>query len=288
MSFKSFKVLALTVVSVSLLFPVIHGWGIDGHFTVCSIAQPRLSEAAADAVKQLLPEYANNDLGSLCSWADNVRFRYPWSGPLHYVNTPDVCNYKYTRDCEDENGEKGRCVSGAIKNYTTQLLTYNDGSSQTDYNLTEALLFLSHFMGDIHQPLHAGFASDKGGNTIDVHWYTRKQVLHHVWDASIIETAEERFYDSNVDQFIDAIQQNITTAWKDLVDGWETCGGNLKTCPDKYASEGIKAACDWAYKGAEEGSVLEDDYFLSRFPIVNLRLAQGGVRLAATLNRIFQ
>jgi len=30
-----------------------------------------------------------------------------------------------------------------------------------------------------------------------------------------------------------------------------------------------------------------DDYFLSRFPIVNLRLAQGGVRLAATLNRIF-
>lgn len=30
-----------------------------------------------------------------------------------------------------------------------------------------------------------------------------------------------------------------------------------------------------------------DDYFLSRLPIVNLRLAQGGVRLAATLNRIF-
>lgn len=84
-------------------------------------------------------------------------------------------------------------------------------------NLTEALMFLSHFMGDIHQvlgfpktrlpmdghkctysisrntpssksivmpcyvqPLHVGFTSDRGGNTIDVHWYTRKQVLHHV------------------------------------------------------------------------------------------------------------
>ncbi|KAA8532700.1 hypothetical protein F0562_032733 [Nyssa sinensis] len=54
-----------------------------------------------------------------------------------------------------------------------------------------------------------------------------------------------------------------------------------------YATEGVKAACDWAYNGVREGSVLGDDYFLSRLPIVNLRLAEGGVRLAVTLNRIF-
>ncbi|CAI9299889.1 unnamed protein product [Lactuca saligna] len=42
-----------------------------------------------------------------------------------------------------------RCVAGAINNYTTQLLDYGKQASQ--YNLTEALLFLSHFMGDIHQ-----------------------------------------------------------------------------------------------------------------------------------------
>ncbi|KAF9674080.1 hypothetical protein SADUNF_Sadunf10G0090600 [Salix dunnii] len=218
----------------------------------------RLSKAAADAVKQLPPEYAGNDLGSVCSWADKVRFRYQWSAPLHFINTPDVCIYKYTvRDCEDDTGEKGRCVAGAINNYTTQLLTYNSGSSQADNNLTEALLFLSHFMGDIHQPLHVGLASDRGGNTIDVHWYTRKEVLHH-------------------------------NDWADLIPRWETCSLNKTACPDIYASEGIKAACDWAYKGATEGTVLEDDYFLSRLPIVKLWLAQGGVRLAATLNRIFQ
>nr|GEX42793.1 probable inactive purple acid phosphatase 1 [Tanacetum cinerariifolium] len=56
----------------------------------------------------------------------------------------------------------------------------------------------------------------------------------------------------------------------------------------KYASEGIKAACNWAYKGVANDSVLRDEYFLSRLPIVNMRLAQGGVRLAATLNRIFE
>ncbi|KDP29422.1 hypothetical protein JCGZ_18343 [Jatropha curcas] len=282
------QILILTIISLSLLpFPVIHGWGTDGHFIICRIAQSRLSERAADAIKELLPEYAENDLASVCIWADHVKFRYRWSSALHYIDTPDsLCNYQYKRDCKDENGIKDRCVAGAINNYTSQLLTYRSDSS--GYNLTEALLFLSHFIGDIHQPLHVGFTSDRGGNTIDVHWYTRKEVLHHVWDTNIINTTEERFYYANVDNLIDAIQQNITKEWADLVPRWEACSANKTTCPDIYASESVKAACDWAYKGVSEGDVLEDVYFLSRKPIVTYRLAQGGVRLAATLNRIFQ
>ncbi|KAM7484577.1 hypothetical protein LguiA_000586 [Lonicera macranthoides] len=281
-----YRIQTVALVSLLFLLPLVHGWGVDGHLTVCRIAQSRLSQAAADAVKKLLPVSAENDLGSVCSWADRVRFRYRWSSPLHYIDTPDnLCSYQYTRDCKDESGVEARCVAGAINNYTTQLLTYGNSASQ--YNLTEALLFLSHFVGDIHQPLHVGFTSDRGANTIDVHWYTRKSVLHHVWDDNIIETAEERFYDSNVDGLIDAIQKNITKGWADRVPTWENCSRNKTACPDIYASEGIKAACDWAYKGVSEGSVLEDDYFLSRLPIVNLRLAQGGVRLAAILNRIF-
>ena len=47
-------------------------------------------------------------------------------------------------------------------------------------NLTESLMFLAHFVGDIHQPLHVGFEEDEGGNTIIVHWYRRKSNLHHV------------------------------------------------------------------------------------------------------------
>ncbi|GMI70686.1 endonuclease 2 [Hibiscus trionum] len=279
--------LALCLFIMLLTFPPIYGWGADGHSIICKIAQSRLSDAAADAVKELLPEWAEDDLGSACSWADQVRFRYQWSSPLHFINTPETCSYQYTRDCKDEDGVAGRCVAGAINNYTSQLLTYNSASNQAQYNLTESLLFLSHFMGDVHQPLHVGFASDKGGNTIDVHWYTRKAVLHHVWDTNIIETAEARFYDSNTDSMVAAIQQNITSEWADQAKRWEACSLNKTACPDIYAWEGIKAACDWAYKGVNQDSVLEDDYFLSRLPIVNWRLAQGGVRLAATLNRIF-
>ncbi|KAK6122284.1 hypothetical protein DH2020_043904 [Rehmannia glutinosa] len=248
----------LAFVVLLLCIPVAYGWGTDGHFIICRLAQPRLTKAAANAVSQLLPAYAQNDLGSVCSWADRVRFRYHWSAPLHFIDTPDnLCSYQYKRDCKDGDGIQDRCVAGAINNYTTQLLSYGKASSASQYNLTEALLFLSHFIGDIHQ----------------------------VWDTNIIETAEKRFYDSDVEELIDALQKNITTVWSAQAKAWESC--NKIACPDLYASEGIKAACDWAYKGVDENSVLEDDYFLSRRPVVNLRLAQGGVRLAATLNRIF-
>ncbi|KAG6479154.1 hypothetical protein ZIOFF_062615 [Zingiber officinale] len=205
-------------------------WVIVGHQFICQVAQDRLSESAAAAVKELLPAYAENDLSTLCSWADRIKFRYRWSSELHYIDTPDdLCTYNYNRDCKDEGGVRGRCVSGAITNYTNQLLTYGSSADEPQYNLTEALLFLSHLMGDIHQ-------SD----------------------------------------------------WSDQVVKWEKCSNNDVTCPDIYASESIKAACNWAYKDVKNNTVLEDDYFLSRLPIVNLRLAESAVRLAATLNRIFK
>uniref|UniRef100_A0A7N0UFF3 Aspergillus nuclease S1 n=1 Tax=Kalanchoe fedtschenkoi TaxID=63787 RepID=A0A7N0UFF3_KALFE len=281
-------VVTLAFLAFMLGCPHIRAWGIDGHLTICKIAQSRLSKAAEAAVKGLLPAQAEGDLGSMCSWADRVRFRYHWSAPLHFINTPHLCSFKYSRDCKDADGVADRCVAGAVNNYTSQLLGHGRGASESDYNQTEALLFLSHFMGDIHQPLHVSFADDKGGNTIDVRWYRRKSVLHHVWDADIIETAEERYYDSAPDGLIEAIQQNITSKWQDEVEKWESCGRNKTACPDVYASEGIQAACQWAYKGVRENSVLEDDYFLSRLPVIYKRLAQGGVRLASVLNRIFE
>ncbi|KAM0834350.1 hypothetical protein ACQ4PT_063655 [Festuca glaucescens] len=205
MEHRTAVILLLLAAVVAALPAPSHGWGVDGHLIVCQIAQGRLSDAATKAVNDLLPSDASDNLSSLCSWADKVRFRYHWSAPLHFIDTPDnLCTYNY------------------------------------DNNLTEALLFLSHFMGDVHQPLHVGFSSDRGGNTIDVHWYRRKTVLHHVWDVNIIETAEKDYYDEGTAEFVDALNKNITMTIS--IAGW---------------------------------------------PVVNLRLAQGGVRLAATLNRIF-
>ncbi|XP_015887054.1 endonuclease 4 isoform X1 [Ziziphus jujuba] len=272
-----------------LMVPGILAWGKEGHYAICKIAEGYLTEDALAAVKRLLPDSAEGDLAAVCSWPDEIRFHLRWSGPLHYVDTPDFkCNYKYCRDCHDTAGRKDRCVTGAIYNYTMQLTTsYHDSVLESKYNLTEALMFLSHFIGDVHQPLHVGFLGDEGGNTITVRWYHRKTNLHHVWDTMIIDSALKTFYNSDLATMILAIQRNITDDWSNDVLSWETCSSNHTVCPDPYASESISLACKFAYKNATPGSTLSDDYFLSRLPVVEKRLAQSGVRLAATLNRVF-
>ncbi|GER27183.1 endonuclease [Striga asiatica] len=266
----------------------VHGWGKEGHYAICKIAENYLTEEASAAVKALLPDIAEGDLANVCSWADQIKFHYRWSSPLHYVDTPDFrCNYQYCRDCHDSQKREDRCVTGAIHNYTLQLMPEQDDTnlSAAKYNLTEALMFLSHFIGDIHQPLHVGFIGDEGGNTITIRWFKRKTNLHHVWDTMIIESALKTFYNRDLATMIQSIQNNIT---KDaFVDTYskENCNGTV--CPDPYASESVSLACRFAYRNATPGSTLEDDYFLSRLPVVEKRLAQGAVRLAALLNKIF-
>ncbi|KAI9198633.1 hypothetical protein LWI28_019431 [Acer negundo] len=265
------------------------GWGKEGHFATCKIAEGYLTEDALAAINELLPDSAEGDLANVCSWPDEIRFHLRWSSPLHYIDTPDFkCNYEYCRDCHDSAGRKDRCVTGAIYNYTMQLKSaYQNSVSEAKYNLTEALMFLSHFIGDVHQPLHVGFTGDLGGNSIIVRWFRRKTNLHHVWDNMIIESALKTFYSSNITTMIQTIQGNITDGWANDISSWESCKNNHTVCPEPYASESVSLACKYAYKNATPGSTLKDDYFLSRLPIVEKRLAQGGIRLAATLNRIF-
>ncbi|PKA55147.1 Endonuclease 2 [Apostasia shenzhenica] len=265
--------------------PFGNSWGKEGHIMVCKIAESYLTEKTRKAVAELLPETAGGDFPSVCPWADEVRFRYHWSSPLHYINTPGVCNYKYSRDCHNSKGVMGMCVVGAINNYTGQLLDCGDLSNQ--YNLTESLMFLVHFVGDVHQPLHVGFEADEGGNTIIVRWYRRKTNLHHVWDVSMIETAMKYFYNDNLDTMVKGIQLNITGGWSDEINSWENCQNKRATCANDYAVESMHLACNYAYKDVEQGSTLEDEYFLTRLPILKKRIAQAGVRLALILNRIF-
>lgn len=266
----------------------VHGWGKEGHYITCAIAESLFSEATTEAVKELLPDYAGGQLAPMCGWPDTVRRtkQFYWSGGLHFINTPDFqCNYNHKRDCHDSRGHEDMCVAGGINNFTAQLQTYGT-DNQSQNNLTVALLFLAHLVGDIHQPLHVGYEGDEGGNSIELRWYRRKANLHHVWDSSIIDTAKDRYYDSDLDTMVESLTTNLTENWA-VASKWELCHSGEIACPDAYARESIKVACRWAYKDAAQGAVLTDDYFLSRLPIVEQQLSEGGVRLAAILNRIF-
>ncbi|KAF8762781.1 hypothetical protein HU200_009089 [Digitaria exilis] len=156
----------------------------------------------------------------------------------------------------------------------------------TSVDPTESLMFLAHFVGDIHQPLHCGNANDLGGNTIKLNWYEKQSNLHKVWDVNVIETALNEFYNDDRNTMIEAIKLNITDEWCNEEKQWQACRRPTKTCADKYAMESAQLACK-AYKGVEQNTTLEDDYLFAALPVVHKRIAQGGVRLAAILNKIF-
>ncbi|KAK9706651.1 hypothetical protein RND81_07G142000 [Saponaria officinalis] len=274
-----------------LIFVVgAQAWSKEGHTMTCQIAQNLLEPEALHAVKNLIPEHLNGNLSALCVWPDQVRhwYKYRWSSPLHFIDSPDdSCSFDYNRDCHDSHGVKDMCVAGAIQNYTSQLGHYREGTSDRRYNMTEALLFLSHFMGDIHQPLHCGHTTDEGGNTIELRWFRHKSNLHHVWDREIILTAMKDYYDKDMNLLLQDIEGNFTDGiWSDDVSSWTDCT-NLHDCVTKYASESINIACKWGYKGVEPGMTLSDEYFNTRLPFVMKRIAQGGVRLAMILNKVF-
>lgn len=94
---------------------------------MATIAQAHLTPATLSAVAALLPPASNGHLASIASWADTIRFRYPETGPLHYINAvgddpAETCTF----------GEKGwingdRNLLKAIGNYTRRLADGGDG-----------------------------------------------------------------------------------------------------------------------------------------------------------------
>lgn len=158
-------------------------------------------------------------------------------------------------------------------------------SGADNVTATNALRFLVHFVGDVHQPLHVGFTSDMGGNTIKVKFFSTSTNLHSVWDTYIIQHHIDTDLGGDEDALITELQSMIKGKWALLVPGWESCPRGHSSCPgslrarcgacalrqtpcagkrdrdawrhaDPWALESIKDACAYAYKDADPGSDL--------------------------------
>ena len=146
-AFSSFLLLALVP-------PAVLAWGTQGHQVIALLAEQQLSSQARLEVTRLLALEPGETLASISTWADEQRS--PQTAARHYVNFPrDSCSYDANRDCPD-----GKCVVEAI-NRQAQILQ----STTADEKRLTALKYLVHLVGDVHQPLHAGYQDDKGGNT---------------------------------------------------------------------------------------------------------------------------
>ena len=156
-------------------------WGPAGHRIVATLAEAELRPVAKAEVRKLT---GGHSLADIATWADDLRddpSRHALArstAPLHYVNFADPqCRYDAARECR-----QGRCVVAAIERYAA-VLADRDESAATR---AQALRFVVHFVADVHQPLHAGYRDDRGGNRYQVQFEGRGTHLHAVWDSRVL------------------------------------------------------------------------------------------------------
>lgn len=228
-------------------------WGAQGHQVIALLAQTQLSTKARVEVERLLALEPGTNLASISTWADE--HRNPASATWHYVNFPrGSCLYDAQRDCPN-----GRCVVAAIERQLAII-----GSRASDKKRLVALKYLVHLVGDVHQPLHAGYRDDKGGNTYQLQAFMRGSNLHAVWDGGLIRQLNEAPSD-----MAERLQSLTVPAWTRGLD------------PAQAAEESCKLV---ATPGFYPDRLVGSDYMRQFTPVMELRLAMAGARLAGLLN----
>ena len=231
-------------------------WGAQGHQVIAYIAQAQLSDAARRQIDHLLAQEPGATLETVATWADE--HRSPATGRWHYINFPrDSCSYDAIRDCPD-----GQCIVAAIDAQTAIL-----AGAGSDGQRLKALKYMVHLVGDVHQPLHAGYRDDKGGNTYQLQSFMRSSNLHALWDSGLI-----RYLDQDTQTLGDSLLAASRLPEPPRLDfvqaAEESC--NIVALPEFYPRRTVGLP------------------YIEHFsPIMLQRLALAGARLAAHLNQIF-
>ena len=151
-------------------------WGRTGHRVVGEIAYLHLTKASKKEIHKILKGYP---LAQLTLYPDFVRGNEDWSRPYtpwHYINIEEGKSFN-----PKKRNKKGDVIHGI--EFFRKKLTNKKSTQQEKWR---ALAFVSHFVGDLHQPLHTGYAKDRGGNDIQLKWFGKHSNLHRVWDSDLI------------------------------------------------------------------------------------------------------
>ena len=231
----------------------VYSWGGEGHKIVATIAKKCLSKQIIDSVNYYLDGINFKDASV---WMDVVRkeTKYDYLKPWHYINIEKDKTYVATEEPNIVNQLEIAIATLKLK-----------GAERTKEKINFALKLIFHLVGDLHQPLHDGYAEDKGGNNINVIFNGKETNLHKVWDTDIIEN------------------QNITT---------KKCLKYINTLSDKEkaAIQTINVA-NWMAESRDflntvyafENNKITKEYEKTSEAIIKQQLSKAGIRLACIL-----
>jgi len=249
-------------------------WGKTGHRVVAAIADTQLSGIARAHVEEILGP--GESLDEAANWPDEMRsapeaFWQKTATPWHYVTLNGVIY--------DHAPPEGDALE-ALDRFSKTLQDPN--ASRDDKKL--ALRFVVHLVGDLHQPLHVGKCCDKGGNDVKVTWFGKPTNLHAVWDSQLVDDEQLSF-----SELAAKLERHISNA--DVIAWWDVnprdwMSESAQIRDTLYPAPGtppIKGARGKAKKVPE----LSYSYVFKFHPVMEQRLSQGGIRLAAYLNALF-
>jgi hypothetical protein len=267
------KKLTAMLVLLGFLSAQLSAWGPKGHAIVADIAASHLTPAAKMNLQLLL---GNDSLASISSWADQVRKERDESYDWHFVDIPkDAAGFSQQRDCfrpqdnhKDASTDHHNCVVDRIEMFQKVL---GDGNASHADRL-EALKWIVHFVGDLHQPLHA-IEEARGGNDIKLPVFGSAKCgdydcnLHWAWDTLLLEHTgySEEDYVRHLEKLI---------AENDLA-------ARASGTPEQWANESHLQARQIL---ESRPAAIDDQYYRANIGMVDEKLALAGLRLATLLN----
>lgn len=257
------KYVSIALVSAIVLFSSFRamGWGQKGHDVTAYIAEQHLTPATRAVVDSLLE---GKSMVYWANWLDNASHTpdYAYTKTWHYKNIDAGERYE-----EAQANPSGDAVT-AIKSRLEILR--DPHSSYADRQL--AMKILVHVVGDLHQPMHLGHATDLGGNRVKVKFHGRDANLHGIWDTNIPEAAHKWSF----------------TEWQMMID---------RESSDYERSIVLGTVDDWAkqtvniataiYNETPEGTNVSYNEIARWTPVIEQQFLNGGLRLAHLLNSLY-
>jgi hypothetical protein len=235
------------------------GWGKNGHRAVGYIAQQHLSKKALKNLRLIM---GNETLAMASNYMDDIKSdrAYDHMSPWHYCTIPD--GQTYAQAGTPDEGDAIATIERLIRELETKKFT--------DKDELFALRCLIHLIGDIHQPLHVGNGTDRGGNDIKIKWFGRSSNLHRVWDSEMIDGQQLSYTE---------LAESIDFASNEQIEKWQS--DDIVAWTDE-----AKALRKQVYDLPENLSI-GYQYNYSNWATVEQRLLVAGIRLAGVLNRIY-
>ena len=322
---KSIAVIAFLALASFLSTPSsAWAWGCEGHQVIAVIAESNLTPHVLAAVKQILNDHpidpaldrwckegGGDPLADASTWPDDIRIFRPETAPWHYIDIPDGAGrHDLTKFCPLPHS----CVTQVIKDQLAILRESGNISENDSQKRTEALRFLIHFVGDLHQPMHAISNNDLGGNCVPVAYFdvlpnlrnpktgSYSPNLHSVWDADLLAKI---FPGQDVEQVSAELNREFRSKigrWKKAapdVDGWaweshqaaiNVAYGKLPVRIPVESPLPVKSCVDDDHVGLRRLKLdehLAQPYQNASAPLIKRRLAMAGARLAMLLNQLF-